>query len=164
MLPLTLLGPTRLADILNADAAYAKAILTAAEVNQLAVPGIEASQILLSSAAPDLSDLVNQSSYPRICLYSGGFRNDHLEKFRSLSGSLAVIAEIWTSGNFVNDTDRWIHFYVDAFTTLVGNNIGDWGDGLYFPGPFEIQFQQPKRGGFGFTQMAKITCTLAVSR
>lgn len=164
MLPLTLLAASKLADVLSAESALSNAIAAAGRENNLNVPTIGPHQILLSSAGPDLADMVNQFSYPRICLYSGGVRNNHIEKFRSLSGSISVIAELWSSGNFVSDTDRWIHFYVDAFTTLLGNSIGDWGDGIFFPGTFDVQFQAPKRGGFGFLQMARITCNLIVSR
>lgn len=164
MLPLTLLAPNKIADLLLLESAFSKAVMAIAQANQMIVPAIGADRILLSSAAPDLADMANQFSYPRICLYSGGFKNEHLEKFRCLSGSIIVIAELWTSGNFVTDSDSLIHYYVDAFTTVIGNNIGDLGDGLYFPGLFEVHFQQPKRGGFGFLEMAKITCTLTVSR
>ena len=164
MLPLTLLAPNKIADLLSSGSAFSNAISAIAQANQKTLPLIEASQIQLSSSAPDIADMVEQFSYPRICLYSISVKNDHLEKFRSLSGSIGVAAELWTSGNFLTDTDCWIHYYVDALTTLLGNNIGDLGDGLYFPGTFDIQFQQPKRGGLGFVQMAKLTCNLIVSR
>ena len=164
MLPLTLLAPQKVVDLLLTDSALSNAIAAAAEQNEVLVPNINAEQVLLSSSPPDLGDLVNQFSYPRICLYSAAVKNSHIEKFRTLSGSIAVVAEIWSSGNFLTDTGRWVHFYVDAFTTLLGDNIGDWGDGVFFPGTFDIQFQQPKRGGFGFLEMAKITCNLTVSR
>ncbi len=164
MLPLTLLAPKKIADLLSFESAFSNAVAAIAQANQVVVPGIEADRIILSSAAPDLADLASQFSYPRVCLYSSGFKNEHIEKFRSLSGSILVIAELWASGNFVTDADSLIHYYVDAFTTVLGDNLGDLRDGLYFPGVFDIQFQQPKRGGFGFMQMAKITCTLTVSR
>ncbi len=164
MLPLTLLAPQKVVELLVSDQALSNAISAASDQNQMLVPNISPEQVLVSSAAPDLADLVNEYYYPRICVYSSGLKNSHLEKFRSISGSISVVAEIWTSANFLSDTDRWIHFYVDAFTTIMGSNIGDLGDGLFFPGTFDMQFQPPKRGGFGFLQMAKVTCNLTVSR
>lgn len=164
MLPLTLLAPQKIVDLLLAGASFARAVEESAQENVLMVPPIADSQITISSASPELADLVNQFTYPRMCIYSGALRNEQVEKFRSLSGSITVTSEIWSSGNMLSDTDRWIHFYVDAFTRVMGNAIGDLGDGFFFPGKFDIQFQQPKRGGFGYLQMAKISCNLLVSR
>jgi len=76
----------------------------------------------------------------------------------------AVIAEVWASGNLVNDTDQWIHFYVEAVTDILRQNIGDWGDGIFFSGIYDVQFQPPKSGGVGFVQSAKVSCNLNVSR
>lgn len=162
MQPLTLLAPKKFADMLANQ--FGAELQATASQNGVTVPAVSLDQICLSSAAADLADGASQLTYPRICLYSGGVKSNQIEKFRTISGSVAVIAEIWSSGNFVTDTDSWIHFYVEAFLSVIANQAGDLGDGLYFPGQFDVQFQQPKRGGFGFAQMAKITCNLMVSR
>jgi hypothetical protein len=160
--PLSLLGPTKFAEVLGLQ--FGSELQALTSQNGITVPPIPLDQILLSSASPEMADGASQFTYPRICLYSGGLKNNQIEKFRPVSGSVAVVAEIWSSGNFVTDTDRWIHFYVESFLSVIAKNTGDLGDGLYFPGQFDVQFQQPKRGGFGFAQMAKVTCTLMVSR
>ena len=41
---------------------------------------------------------------------------------------------------------------------------GRLGDGMFFSGVYDVQFQSPKAGGLGFVQSAKITCSLNVSR
>ncbi len=162
MSPISLLAPQKLQTVLLSNL---PAILQALAVaGGVTVPAVEHGQILLSSAPPDLADSATQFSYPRICLYSSGIKNNQIEKFRTLSGSVSVVAEIWSSDNFVTETEKWIHFYVDAYIAVLEGCVGDLGDGLYFPGGFDVQFQQPKRGGFGFTQMAKVTCNLMVSR
>jgi hypothetical protein len=128
------------------------------------VPSIGITQIVLSSVSQDMGDKDVQLIYPRICLYSAGIKNTQIEKFMSLSGSLAAVADIWASGNFIGDVDQWIHFYVEAFTNVLRRNIGDWGDGVFFPGAYDVQFQPPKPGGLGFVQAARITLSLNVSR
>jgi len=164
MLPLTILAAQKVADLLTARNALQEQIAAIAASCNLNVPVISSEQVLLSSASVDIADKNVQLTYPRVCLYCGTVKNSQIEKFRSLSGTVAVAAEIWSSGNLVSDTDQWIHFYVEAFTDLLRQNIGDWGDGFFFSGVYDVQFQGPKAGGIGFTQSAKVTCSLDVSR
>src|SRR5947208_13206587 len=110
MLPLTLLVAQKVSDLLTNDSALSLEIAALAASANTIVPGIDKSQIILSSAGPDLADKNLQLSYPRICLYSGLLRNSLIEKFRILSGSISLMADIWTSGNLATDTERWIHF------------------------------------------------------
>lgn len=163
MVPITLLALQKLANYLtNGDA-------LASQIGALSSPGeeiptIDASQVVITSASADIGDRNVQLTYPRVALYSGGVKNLQNEKFRSLSGIVAVVAEVWASGNMVTQSDLWIHFYVEAITEILRQNIGDWGDGFFFSGIYDVQFQAPKAGGFGFVQSAKISCNLNVSQ
>jgi hypothetical protein len=164
MLPLTMLAARKFSDLLTAGNALQEQITEAAISSNMNVPVITAAQVLLNSASSPIGDSNIQLMYPRICLYSSGVKNTQIEKFRSLSGTVAVTAEIWASGNLVTDTDQWIHFYIEAATNILRENIGDWGDGVFFSGVYDVQFQPPKAGGLGFVQSASITCNLNVSR
>lgn len=164
MLPLTILAVQKLLDLLTIRQTLQQQIAAIATSCNTQVPAITPTQVLLSSAGPDIGDKNIQLTYPRVCLYSGGSKNLQTEKFRSLSGTVTVIAEIWASGNLVTDTDQWIHFYVEAVTEVLRQNIGDWGDGIFFPGSYDVQFQPPKAGGIGFVESAKVTCNVNVSR
>lgn len=163
-LPITLLAAQKLFNILTTAKALEQQVNALALEANVEIPTIPSNQVVLSSVAPDMGDNNVQLTYPRVCLYSIGLKNTQLEKFRSLSGTVAVVAEIWASGNMVTLSDQWIHFYVEAVTQLLRQDIGDWGDGMFFSGMYDIQFQQPKAGGFGFVQSAKVTCNLNVSR
>ncbi len=164
MLPLTILTAQKLSDLLTNENALQQQIAAIAASANLTVAPIGPTQVVLSSASPDIGDKNIQLTYPRVCLYSSGLRNSHLEKFRSLSGTVSVIAEIWASGNLVSDADAWIHYYVEALTDILRQNIGDWGDGVFFSGVYDVQFQSPKAGGVGFVQSAKVSCDLNVGR
>ena len=164
MLPLTILTAQKFSDLLTNDNALQQQVSAIAASANMTIPAIGTAQVILSSASPDIGDKNIQLTYPRICLYSSGLKNTHLEKFRSLSGTVSVIAEIWASGNLVSDTDAWIHFYVEALTDILRQNIGDWGDGVFFSGVYDVQFQPPKAGGVGFVQSAKVTCSLNAGR
>lgn len=163
-LPITFLAAQKVQDILtNANALESQVYGLALEAN-VELPTIPSQEVMVSAIPPSIGDNNVQFTYPRICLYSSGLKNTQFEKFRSLSGTVSVIAEIWASGNMVTQADQWIHFYVEAVTDLLRQNIGDWGDGIYFSGVYDVQFQQPKAGGFGFVQSAKVTCDINVSR
>lgn len=164
MVPLTILAVQKISDLLTNGSALQQEINTLNSACNANVPLIEATQIILSSVSQDMGDKDIQLSYPRVCLYSAGIKNTQIERFMSLSGSLAAVAEIWTSGDFIGDVDQRIHFYVEALTNVLRKNIGDWGDGVFFPGIYDVQFQSPKVGGLGFVQTARIIFNLNVSR
>lgn len=164
MLPLTILAVQKLSELLTTGDALQQQIGEIAASCNAIVPAITSAQVLLSSASSDIGDKNIQLTYPRVCLYSGAVKNTQTERFRSLSGTVAVTAEIYVSGDLVTNTDEWVHFYVEAATNILRQNIGDWGDGIFFSGVYDVQFQPPKAGGLGFVQSAKVTCNLNVSR
>ncbi len=133
MLPFTLLAIQKVSDLLTSNSALNQELASFAN-SATGIPTIDPGQVILSSAANDVGDTDSRLGYPRVCLYSSGFRNSQLEKFCSTSGVLSGIADIWTSADLVDDTDRWIHYYVEAVSALLRKSAGDWGDGIFFPG------------------------------
>jgi hypothetical protein len=164
MLPLTLLAGQKVADLLTTQDALSQQISSLSSANNVILPVIPSAQVILSSVDPNIGDDNVQLTYPRICVYPWMAKNAKTEKFRSFSGIVSVVAEVWASGDLVQQVDQWIHFYVEAYSALLRENVGDWGDGVFFSGIYDVQFQVPKAGGFGFVESAKITCTLNVSR
>ncbi len=163
MTPLSILAAqTLLAKLTTGDALQQQLATISVGVNA-AVPAILPTQLLLSSAPAELGDKNIQLTYPRVCIYSSSIKNSQTEKFRAFSGSVSVVAEIWASGDLITDVDGWIHFYVEAIAKILQQNRGDWGNGMFFAGSYEVQFQPAKSGGFGFVQSAKLTFSLNVS-
>jgi hypothetical protein len=163
MIPLSTLATQKILSLLTIENALQQTLDAIAAAAQVQVPMIAATQIVASSAAPEMADNNLQLSYPRVCLYTNAIQNKQTEKFRSFSGVLTVIAEVWASANLLSQTDQWIHFYVEAVTELLRKNIGDWGDGFFFSGKYEVQFQPPKPGGFGFVEGSKVSISVNVS-
>jgi hypothetical protein len=163
MLPLTLLAARKLISLLTTDNALPTELSRLAAENAVSLPFVNVNQIILTSAGSDLTDREIQLVYPRICIYSNQIKNAQREKFRSFSGSIAVVAEIWSSGNLIEEADQWIHYYVEALTQILRANVGDWGDGMFFSGIYDVQLQSPKTGGLGYLELAKLTCSLDVS-
>ncbi len=163
MRPLSLLAAqTFLTKLTSGNALEQKITSTTAGLT-IAVPAITAEQVLLSSAPPGLGDDNLALSYPRVCIYSSGLRNTQLEKFRSFSGQVAVVAEIWASDDLITNADQWIHFYVESVAEILQEAVGDWGNGLFYPGSYDVQFDPPKAGGIGFVESAKLSFNLEAS-
>jgi hypothetical protein len=163
MTPLTLLAAQTVASLLTAENAVSAQIAAVEQDFGYSLPAIPASQIILSSADADLMDRRQQIGYPRIAVYSDRVVNNLREKFRTLSGTVSVTIVVAASADLIDQVEQWIHYYVDAITNVLRQNIGDWGNGMFFPGTYDVQVQPPKTGGSGFVQTANINCVLSVS-
>lgn len=164
MLPLTILAMEKVSDLLTSNSALGREITRLTTASGTTIPTIDSAHIFLSSAPSDVGDTDSRLGYPRVCLYSSGFKNSQLEKFCSLSGVLSATADIWSSANLIDETDRWIHYYVEAVTAVLRRSSGDWGDGIFFPGVYDVQFHPPKSGGIGFVQLAKLRFELTATQ
>lgn len=164
MLPLTMLTAQKLADFLTATDGIEAEVNAVASIAQRAVPAMPASQVFVTTTSIAIADLRQQLGYPRVTVYSTRVKNQQIEKFRSLSGIVSVVAEISATADLVDEVDSYIHFYVEAVSNVLRRNIGDWGDGLFFPGSYDLEMQPPSIGGNGFLQTARVTCELKVSR
>src|SRR4051794_6034936 len=102
MLPLTLLAARKLASLLITNDLLAQTIAGLAQSAGVAVPLIASDQVALNSAAREIGDREIEFNYPRVCVYSSHMKNTQQEKFRSFSGGIVVIADIWSSGNLVD--------------------------------------------------------------
>ncbi len=163
MLPLTLLAARKLVTLLTTDDLLAQTITSLAQEAGITIPVISSDQVVASSAAREFGDREIEFNYPRVCVYSSQMKNTQEEKFRSFSGGIVVAADIWASGNLLDDSDQWIHYYVEALTVILRANRGDWGDGFLFSGVYDVQLQPPKIGGLGYVELARVTCGLNVS-
>ncbi len=163
MTPKSLLAAQKLSVKLTATNTLQQQVTALAAASNTTVPKIAPSQVVLSSASPELGDMNIQLIYPRVCIYSTSVKNTQFEKFRSFSGQVWLAAEIWASANLVTQADEWIHFYVESVGEILQDNIGDWGDGMFYGGAYDVAFQAPKVGGLGFVESAKLTLSLTVS-
>lgn len=163
MTPLSLLGAqTFLTKLTNGDALEQQITLVSNNA-KAQVPPISSERIVLSSIPMEVADKNVQLGYPRVCIYSSSVKNSRVEKFRSFSGEVAVVVEIWASGDLITDVDTWIHYYVEAVTEILQASAGDWGSGMFYSGNYDVQFQVAKPGGLGFVEAAKLTFSLNVS-
>jgi hypothetical protein len=162
--PVSLLAVQKFAALLLNEAALQSRITSIAQTAGISLPQIGTGQVVLSSASPALADNNVELTYPRVCLYTSAMKNSLMERFRSFSGTVSVVADIWASASLITDCDQWIHYYLEAVADILRENRGDWGDGVYFSGTYDAQILPPAAGGVGFVQVAKLTCLINVSQ
>jgi hypothetical protein len=138
------------------------AALTAPD-SLLAAP-IEAAQVRAQNVAAELAERSTTVRYPAVHVYCEKIVNDLGEKFRSFSGKVQMAIDLCHSQDKLNGLQEALELYADSITQMLDAARGDWGDGMFYAGGYEVALGAVKRGGKNFTQAAKVTFQIGVSR
>jgi hypothetical protein len=128
------------------------------------LPTIGTAQIVSQHVATDLLEKSVGAQYPRVHLYCEKITNHLKEKFRTFSGTIRLVAEVRASQDRAEDLEATLMLYVDAVTDVLDSHRGDWGEGYFFTGGYEVTFAPVKHGGKNFIQSAKIAFDLNLSQ
>lgn len=121
-------------------------------------------QVITLNVPADIAERSTAVKYPCIHVYCEKAANLLREKARTFSGEITIAVEVRVSADRVEDLDAQMNLMVDAVTTTLEQNRGDWGAGIFFGGGYEIGYGGIKHGGKNFTQTAKVTLGMEVSR
>lgn len=124
---------------------------------------IRSQQIIAQNVTPDVSEQSTANNYPLVYVYCNKVDNLLREKFRAFSGETQMIVEARVSQDRLEQIESNLQAYVDAITEVLGNSRGDWGDGVFFGGGYEVAFGGVKHGGRNFLQIAKVSFVLEIS-
>ena len=163
MLQIAIATTRKLAGILSSESGMPAAVTAISSQQGLMLPAITPRQIISQNVAPDLVERSTASKYPLIYVYCGKLVNDLREKFRTFSGDAEMIVEARISQDRIDNTDTYLHAYVDAIACVLDNNRGDWGDGVFYCGGYQVTFGGVKQGGRNFIQIAKVSFVVEVS-
>lgn len=163
-MPISLSVLTKCAAFLQNGSALEAHIQAAGQQAGLNIPVIAPEQVVLTAANTALADGNMDLSYPRVCLHVSSLKNNLAERFLAFSGTASLDVDVWASASLITDCEEWLHYYVDAVTSILTGVRGDWGEGVYFSGLYEVAVQAPKQGGLGFVQLATITYPINVSQ
>ena len=130
---------------------------------QVTLPAISSQQIVSQNVAAELSERSTGSKYPLVYVYCGKIVNQLREKFRIFSGNAQMVAEVRVSQDRIEVMESHLQFYADAIMQVLDNNRGDWGDGVFYGGGYEVAFTAVKHGGRNFIQTAKVAFVLEIS-
>jgi hypothetical protein len=149
--------------ILAAPEGVPRTVADLSAVANLALPSVSKEQIVAQNVAPELMDRATPGNYPRLHVYCNKVSNQLREKFRTFSGEAQMAVEVRVSLDRLEEMDSSLQTYCDAVTQVLDANRGDWGDGMFYSGGYEVVFGAVKQGGRNFLQIAKIGFVVEIS-
>jgi hypothetical protein len=126
-------------------------------------PAWNKAQIRSQNVAVDLAERGDPIVYPAVNVYCEKIVNSLVEKFRSFSGTLQMAIEVRHSQDRLAGLQDSLDLYTDAAMQVLDANRGDWGDGMYYGGGYQVGFSAVKHGGKNYIQTAKVTFEIGVS-
>ena len=156
-------GARKLVQMLAGGDGLPASVAAVAEAANESLQPIGAAQIVAQNVAADLIERSSTVRYPAVHVYCEKLSNTLREKFRTFSGKAHLAMEVRSSQDRLEGLERQVQLYVDAVTAVLDRHRGDWGDGLFYGGGFEVVFGPVKRGGKNYVQTAKITIEADVS-
>jgi hypothetical protein len=148
---------------LAADDGLPAAVEALVEQQGMALLAITPQQISAQNIAPEIAEQSTTTKYPLVYIYCNKVVNELREKFRAFSGEAQMAVEVRVSQDRLEQMETNLQAYVDAITQVLDNSRGDWGDGVFFDGGYEVAFGGIKHGGRNFLQIAKISFALEIS-
>lgn len=136
---------------------------TLAQLEQMPLAPLAERQIKSQNVAFELSDRSADVTYPAIHVYCDKISNLLTEKFRSFSGKAHMVMEVRLSQDRMEGLEKTLQLYVEAITRVLEQNQGDWDQGLFYTGGYEVAFSPVKHGGRNFIQIAKIMFEVGAS-
>jgi len=125
---------------------------------------VDAAQVRAQNVAADMAERGGTVKYPNVCVYCEGLANELREKFRSFSGKAQMAIEVRHSQDRLEGLEQRLEVFVDGAMRMLNESRGDWGDGMFYGGKYQVSFSSVKQGGKNFMQTAKITFEIGVSR
>jgi hypothetical protein len=144
--------------------------------------GVEASLAALlreGEALPGVADTIQKRSgfvtaevaeragpvkYPVMHVHCLKIVNDFREKFRALSGRVWMGIEVRHSQDRLEGIEDNLQLYVDSVARTLEGARGDWGDGMFYGGGYEVEFGPVKQGGRHVIQSATVKFAVDVGR
>lgn len=104
-----------------------------------------------------LAEKAAAAKYPAMYVYADQVRNLLTEKFRNFSGKVRTVTEVRVSQDRIEGLENQLRLYVDAVTQVLDANRGSWGQGAFYNGGYEVNYQPVQVGGQGVLQAAKVS-------
>jgi hypothetical protein len=139
------------------------AIANLAEDSGIPLSPIPAERVIDQNVSVALSERAKAVNYPVVHVYSDRVRNLLTEKFRTFSGKIRTVAEVRVSQDRIEGIEEQVRLYVDAVTQVLDSNRGSWGQGAFFTGGYEVNFDPVQHGGRNFLQVARVSFEVDLS-
>jgi hypothetical protein len=157
MISLAHQASSKLVQLMTAPSGLNMNIAALAQAESVPLSPVPATGFFTDNVSSDMAEKSTDLKYTAVYIYCGKIANDLKEKFRSFSGTLQMEIDVRVSQDRLDGIDRMSQLYTDAVTQVLDTNRGDWGQGLFFAGAYEIVFGPVKHGGRNFIKSAKVS-------
>jgi hypothetical protein len=120
--------------------------------------------IVTQNVSPEISDKAGNIVYPALLIYCDKLSNQLKEKFRDFSGTGKFVIEVRQSQDQIASIEQNLQVYVDAVCALLDDSRGDWGNGTFYTGGYDVSYEPVARGGKNFLQRAKVAFQVEISK
>ena len=127
------------------------------------LPPVATKQFFTSKVASDVAEKTGEVKYTAVYIYCDKMANTLVEKFRSFSGQLQMTIEVRVSQDRLDDLEQNAQLYTESVTQTLNQIRGDWGNGLFYAGAYDVSFGPVKHGGKNFIKTVKITFPVEAS-
>jgi hypothetical protein len=148
---------SKLVQMMNAPTGLNTNVAVLAQAENVSLPPVPAARFFTDNVASDVAEKSADVKYTAVYIYCGKIVNDLKEKFRTFSGRLQMEIDVRVSQDRLEGIDRTSQLYTDAVTQILDQNRGDWGQGLFYAGGYEISFGPVKHGGRNFIKSATVS-------
>ena len=145
------------------DTGVSSILADLADQEAIPQPRLAAPLIRAANIAADLAESTAGAKYPAIHVYCERLSNTLREKFRTFSGKARMTVEARVSQDRLEHIEDYSQLLVDAITTVLDSSRGDWGQGMFYTGGYEVVYGPVKHGGRNFLQLTKVTFEVDVS-
>jgi hypothetical protein len=153
----------KVVQLITSDSGVNATLLSANMPGPLPVELIGTQQVNAQNVPIEISDRSQALQYPVLQVYCEKVSNLLEEKFRTFSGKAQMVVEIRHSQDRIDGLEQALGYYADAMMQVLDFSRGDWGDGMYYGGGYQVVFGAVKHGGKNFVQSAKVTFEIGVS-
>ena len=155
-------GTTKTIQRLTATTGVNASLAALTQSGGAAAGTLNIAQMRAQNVAADLAERSAPMQYPTVNVYCEKIVNNLAEKFQTFSGSVQMAVEIRHSQDGLDGLEAAVELYADAVMRSLDGNRGDWGDGMYYAGGYQVAFGAVKHGGRNFVQVAKVSFEIAV--
>jgi hypothetical protein len=118
----------------------------------------------VQNTSPEIIERSTQTHYPAVLAYCDKLSNSLKEKFRTFSGNCRMVIEVRCSQDRLQGLERTLEQYTDAVCAVLDGARGDWQDGAFYTGGYDITYGAVRHGGKNFLQTAKVSFEVEISR
>ena len=149
-------------DLLTADPGVAGNLAAMWKDANQPVAELVAPRVVAGFAAAGVFDLAQGGKYPQVIVYCEKVRNAMTEKFNHFSGTVDMVLEVRHSQDRLEGLEERTQMYCEAVIATLDDARGDWSNGVYFTGEYEVKFEPAKHGGRNFVQVARVKVPVTV--